>query len=122
MPPDQRGSVQGLLIFLGLAALVLLLPVLLPVVAVLVALDRRRRVRTAEAFGCTRCEQTIGREGLACGDAAWSEHFAALRRKYPHSKLRVVRDVYAVCPRCGARYGYDKDARTFRLLPDPAPV
>ncbi len=112
---------QGLLIFLGLAALGALLPVLLLVAAVLVALDRRR-VRAAEAFGCTHGGQTLGREGLALGDAAWTEHFAVLRRKYPHSELRVVRDVYAVCPHCGARYGYDKDARTFRLLPDLAPV
>ncbi len=110
---------QGLLVILGMVALGLLLPVVLPVVAVLEARDRRRRVRAAEAFSCLRCGQILGREGLERGDAAWREHFAALQRRYPHHFLRVVRDVHAVCPHCGARYGFDKDARTFRLLPAP---
>lgn len=102
-----------------MVALIFLLPVILPVVAFLEARDRRRRVRAAEAFGCVRCGRLLGREGLARGDAAWAEHFTALQRAHPYSKLRVVRDVYAVCPHCGARYGYDEEARTFRLLPEP---
>ena len=103
-----------------MVVLLFLLPVILPVVAVLEARDRRRRVRAAVAFACVRCGQILGREGLARGDAAWAEHFFALQRAHPHSKLRVVRDVYAVCPRCDARYGYDEEARTFRLLSEPS--
>ena len=104
---------------MGMVVFILLLPVILPVVVVLHTLDRRRRRRAADAFACERCGRILGQEGLERGDAAWAEHFAALQRAHPYSKLRVVRDVYAVCPGCGARYGYDEKARTFRLLPAP---
>ena len=46
---------------------------------------------------------------------------AALQRAHSHAKWRVVRDVFALCPRCGQRYAYDEKTRTFRVLPGWAP-
>ena len=113
---------QGLLFILAAAVLILLLPVILPVVAVLDVLGRRRKVRDAERFACVRCGEILGRSGLELGDAAWREHFAALARAHPGVKLRIVRDVDAACSRCGSRYGHDERTRTFRLLPTPPPL
>ena len=97
----------------------LLLPILLPLVTVLIAIDNRRKARAAEAFACVLCGKILGRAGLARGDAAWAEHFSAIGRARPYSKLRVVRDMHAICPRCNQRYRYDLQARTFRPLPGP---
>lgn len=110
---------QALRVLLALITVALLLPVLLPLVIVLDVLRRRRKAHDAERFACERCGQVLGRAGLERGDAAWAEHFTALEQDHPYSKLRVVRDVHAVCLRCGARYHYDKQARTFRPLPEP---
>lgn len=115
------GTVQGLLVILALVAMGLLLPVLLPLVAMLDVIDRWRKMRAVERFACVRCGRILGREGLQRGDEAWREHFTALHRRHPNAILRVVRDVYAVCPRCGARHGYDEATRTFPLLP-PLPT
>ena len=41
---------------------------------------------------------------------------AKLREAHPHSMLRIVRRLYADCVKCGTEYGYDEDARGFRVL------
>lgn len=107
----------GLLIILGMAGFILLLPILLPVVAFLEARDRRRRKRAAQSFACVTCGQTLGPAALELADAAWAQHFAALCHALPHATLRIVRDVWAVCPKCGERYGYDESTRGFVALP-----
>lgn len=111
---------EVLLVLLGSIVVALLLPVLLPVVAVLDAVYRWRKTQDAERFACVCCGQILGREGLKQGDAAWAEHFTALQRAHPYAKLRVVRHVYAVCPRCGTHYDHDEKAHTFRPTPAPA--
>ena len=110
---------EGLLVILGSIVVAVLLPVILPLVAVLDGLHRWRKTRDAERFACVRCGQVLGRAGLKLGDAAWAEHFTSLQRASPNRVLRVVRGVYAACPVCGTHYDYDEQARTFRPVPAP---
>ena len=102
-----------LLIPLVAVVLVVLLPVILPVVAVLDALDRRRRRTAAAGFACVVCGRVLGDEALACADRVWGEHTAAAARAHPGARLRMVRTVHAVCPRCGTRYTFLNAERTF---------
>jgi hypothetical protein len=100
------------IIFLVVILLVLL-PVIIPVGALLHFVYRMRLTVAAGAFACLSCGRILGREALRLGDAAWEEHVCELRRKYPSRIFRLVRDIHAVCPACGVRYAFLERERTF---------
>lgn len=103
----------GLLILVVATVLILSLPVLLPVVAVLEARDRRRLRAAADAFACLECGEILGLAALERADADWAGHLARLHREHPGCRFRLVRDVHAVCTRCGARYRFDEKSAIF---------
>ena len=103
--------VGGPLLLLGL-------PILLPIAGLLHALDVRRRRRLAAGFPCLDCGEVLGRAALDRGDAAWTVHVAELWREHPGIRFRLVREVDAMCARCGAAYRYDKAGRMYdRAIP-----
>ncbi len=114
-----RAAREGLLILALAIGLVLLLPVILPAVAVLQARYERRLRAAAERFACLRSGDRLGSVALARADAAWSEHFASLRREHPTWRFRLVRNLHALCPRCGRRYHFDEPAGRFVALDEP---
>ena len=114
----RHPALQGTLIFLGLILLIVLLPVLLPVAAVLHARDLRRRRAAVERFVCVGCGQVLGPGALARADAAWAEYVEKLHREHPGYQFRLVRELDAICLKCGTRYHFDEKQRTFRA-PEP---
>ncbi len=113
----RKGVVgQALLTFGLLGAIVLLvalLPVVLPTVAVLEALDMRRRKSDAQRFSCLSCGATLGSESLRLADAAWRAEVDPLQRDRPGVRFRTARDLDAICPNCGQQYRYLKNERAF---------
>ncbi len=114
----------GLQITLAFIVLLVSLPVALPVVLVLATLDGRRMRATARKFVCLSCGSCLGAEATQLADKAWerrlSERLANNHGVRLHilRERRIVRPFCAICPHCGARYGYVERDRTFVLIGD----
>jgi hypothetical protein len=93
--------------------LVVFLPVIIPVVALLDHIYRKRLRAAACAFACLSCGGILGLEAIRLADAQWEEHLRDLREKYPSIRFRLVRHVHAICPGCGVRYAFLERERTF---------
>lgn len=112
----RSNFVLGLLILVVAMILIVGLPVILPLVAVLHARDLRRRRIAAGAFACIQCGEILGTAALDRADADWAEHLARLYGEHPGIRFRVVREVDAICTRCGTRYRYDEKSVIFFRL------
>jgi hypothetical protein len=99
-------------IFLAIV-LVAFLPVIIPVVALLECIYRKRLRAAACAFACLSCGGILGLESIRLADAEWGEHLRKLREKYPSTRFRLVRHFRAICPACGVRYAFSERERTF---------
>ena len=113
----------GLTLVLMGAALLVFLPIILPVVGVLEALDQRRMRSAARNFACLSCGSCLGSEAIRLADEAWRQYFSDKRASNPRvylrtAKLRIVRHLRAICPHCGARYEFIHRGRTFVGLGD----
>jgi hypothetical protein len=100
---------------------VVLLPVILPAIAILDAIDRWRMRAAARKFACLACGSYIGGEAIRLGEEAWQQSVRDRQAHRPGVRYlrrapRTVRHLYAICPRCGARYDYDRRARIFVAL------
>jgi hypothetical protein len=100
------------IIFLAVI-LVVFLPVIIPVVALLDHVYRKRLRAAACAFACLSCGGILGLESIRLADAQWDEHLRELREKYPSTRFRLVRHVRAICPACGVRYAFSERERIF---------
>ena len=103
----------GLCILVLATVLILGLPVILPLAALLHTREMRRRRRTADVFPCVQCGQILGLAALERADTAWAEHVDQMYREHPGYMFRLVRDLDAVCTRCGAPCRYDDKRHTF---------
>lgn len=101
-----------------LAVLLVLLtfPVSLPLIALLHALDRRRLRAAASRTRCVRCSQILGQASLDAADAAWAVEMADMHRRFPGTRMRVVRHCHALCAACGMEYGWNEQNRTLQPL------
>jgi hypothetical protein len=112
----------GLQVVLIGAAFVVFLPVILPVVAVLHALEHRRMHAAARKFACLSCGSYLGGEAIRLADEAWRQSFADAQANNPglrfRRKPRIVRHLHAICPHCGARYEFARPEKTFIALGD----
>jgi hypothetical protein len=110
----------GLTIVLMLVVFAVCLPVIVPVVAVQHALYYWRMRAAARKFACLSCGSYLGSDAIRLADEAWSQHFSDLQAKNPgvRFRTRIVRDLRAICPHCGARYGFLERERTFVALGD----
>jgi hypothetical protein len=106
----------GLAIGLMGAILVICLPVILPLVLVLQALDYRRMRSAARKFPCLSCGSHLGAEAIRLADEAWQQYFSNMRANNPTIRFRIVRHLRAICPRCGRRYDFVEPQRTFAAL------
>jgi hypothetical protein len=117
LPAKFRGFAFGLSIIAGAVILVVLLPVIIPFLAITQWRDGKRLLALARSFICQRCGKLIGEEAVALGDAFWRDHMAGLHEHSPAIRFRVVRTVHAVCPHCGAKYRLTDDRRVLVLSP-----
>ena len=106
----------GLIVLVCAAVLIVTLPVTLPLAALLHVRDLRRLRAVANRFTCLQCGEVLGRAALERADAAWVAHVEQLHREHPGHRFRLVRDVHAVCTRCGKRYRFDDKLGTLQAL------
>ncbi len=104
---------NGIYITLLAVALVLFLPVLLPVALVQHSLYLSRLRALANRFHCTNCERILGLESLRLADAAESDRVAQLRREHPGARLRLNRTLHAICANCGQPYTFLEKENNF---------
>jgi len=94
---------------------VIALPVIVPYALIANALTDRRRQRDADNFSCVQCGKILGHASIAKANEYWREHVGELHKRFPGARLRLVRDVWAICDVCGARYNYRTKDKAFKL-------
>jgi hypothetical protein len=107
---------------LALMGVILLLPLILPVAFVLHAIYLHRLRSAASRFACIACGQVLGKESLRLADAEWAKRMQEMRIKYPGVMLRVVRDVHAICSKCGKQYRFLEQTRRFEEVAEKSPA
>jgi hypothetical protein len=58
---------------------------------------------------------------MKLANKTWQAYLKKLHAQNPGVRLRTVRSLYAVCPKCGTQYNYRDIERTFVVV-DPAPT
>jgi hypothetical protein len=102
------------LLMLMAAAMALLLPVIIPAVAIMGWRDNARITRIARQTSCRNCGHMLGDAAIERGETAWRERMSELHwRPEWGIRRRIVRDVHAVCPSCGAAYEFIPKTRQF---------
>jgi hypothetical protein len=97
-------------------AFVLILPAIIPLAIVTSYLGRRRVRSVIVASKCPACGAQLDLEAIARGDARWREIAREIwASSPPHVRLRLVRDVHAVCCACGAELNYREGGRSLAV-------
>jgi len=79
----------------------------------LVGREQRMLLARARQLECTGCGALLGDQGVALADALWERHVQHVFEQKQAVKQRIVRNLDAACPKCGARYQYDHVRATF---------
>jgi Zn-dependent protease with chaperone function len=112
---------QSIAIAILAVVFIVLSPVIIPVAGLLHRAHVRRMEVAADRYVCLACGGILGREALRRADAEWAEHMRQSQdqslRLWRVGGRRMVRNVDAICPSCGARYKFDDRARTFGRVP-----
>jgi hypothetical protein len=97
-------------------------PVAAPIAIVSWMWDRRRMQAAAERASCERCGATLGVASLRRADTEWAKRVAVLLDARAGMRLRMVRNLWAICAACGAEHDYDFRSRIFhRVAGDDEP-
>ena len=115
MKRKRAGRFKTIVIVIGC---VIAVPVIVPYALITDAFADRRRKRDADNFCCTRCGNILGQASIEKADDYWRQHVRELHKRFPGARLRLVRDVWAICAMCGARYNYRTKDKTYILKPD----
>ncbi len=115
MKRKRAGRFKSIVIVIGC---VIALPVIVPCALITEAFADRRRKRDADNFCCTQCGYILGQASIAKADDYWRQHVRELHKRFPGARLRLVRDVWAICAVCGANYNYRTKDKTYILKPD----
>lgn len=94
-------------------AFFLLLPLWIPLVALIHARDQKRMYTAAEGFRCIGCGAILGRVSIERADDEWGRYIDELHRQNPGYRFRVVRKVHAICTECGKSYRFCKKTDGF---------
>ncbi len=113
----KRLARGGIAVGMFSAAFLVSLPILLPVAILQNQMRRRRILKLACDLDCTSCGARLGAEAIQLGAQRWAAIVARRHAMYPGTKLRLVCDVDAVCPRCGGEYLYRDADRALILKP-----
>ncbi len=79
--------------------------------------DAQRMRDAAERAHCLRCSERLGLAALEAADAAWEAHRTPWNWEGGIPRV-APRYLSALCPACGAAYGYDKVVQVLTPLPD----
>ena len=111
----KRQQFKTILVVIGC---VVLSPMIVPYFLIENAFAARRRKRDAVDFHCIQCGNVLGGSAIEKADEYWREHVRELHLRFPGTKFRLVRDVWAICTFCGARYNYRRKDKTYMLKTD----
>ena len=111
----KRKRARQLNTVLVVIGFVIAMPVILPYALIANALTDRRRKRDAANCSCIQCGNILGQASIAKADEYWREHVRELHTRFPGVRLQLVRDVWAICDVCGARYSYRAKDQTYKL-------
>ena len=111
-PVAARRNIGGFLFILTFLAL---LPVIAPVGTVISFFHRRRMLRIAEITNCSACGICLGPAATRLSDERCRQEAIERRKKFPGVIFRIIRDVHAICPACGAELTWFAASRSFRL-------
>src|SRR2546423_4243171 len=98
-------------------AAVVLLPALLPLGFVVIAVDKRRKQRSAAFFLCLTCGKLLGKASVQLAHDEFRAYVKELLRTHPGVKFRIVQSCHAICPTCGIRYRFQSEEQTFTVEP-----
>jgi hypothetical protein len=115
MKPRRAGRFKTILVVIGF---VIALPVIVPYLLIANTFDDRRRVRDADNFCCTQCGNILGQASITKANEYWLKHVRELHKRFPGARLRLIRDVWAICTECGAKYNYRTKDRTYIFRPN----
>lgn len=113
----RRSKLAGTIL---VVLLILSLPVLIPIGLIQHHLKKRRIRKVICSFTCISCGTKLGEKSMRLADERWSVIMADMQARYPNARVRVVRDLDAICPRCGCEYKY-RDANGV-LIPRHEPT
>jgi hypothetical protein len=102
----KRLARSDALIFVIMVLFVLLLPIILPIVLIQDRIRTRRIAKVVCSLVCIFCHTQLGMEAVQLGDERWSAIVTDLHARFPVARFRLLRDIHAVCPRCGCEYAY----------------
>jgi hypothetical protein len=86
--------------------------VLITALRFVIGREQQALLALARRTACTRCGAALGDEAVMLADTLWERHMQKLFEGGA-VKSRIVRNLDAVCPRCGARYQLDAKAKSF---------
>ncbi len=92
--------------FLITVLFILLLPIILPIALIQDWRRTRRIAKVISSFVCVSCGAMLGMEAVRLGDERWRAIIADLHERFPNDRLRILRDIHAICPKCGREYMY----------------
>jgi len=96
-----------------LICFVVLAPLLVPTAFILHGIYLRRLRASADLFKCIGCGQILGRKSIELADDEWARRMRELMDRQPGRRLRIVRNLHAICRNCGKQYQFDEKTRTF---------
>jgi ribosomal protein L34E len=114
----RHGIPKWLLLPVGLvvvSALLLMVPLWIPVAMLWGARYRRRLRKAAESFRCSTCGSILGAAAVRRADEVWEAYVRELMRKNPDVRFRLVRTVHAICLSCGTPFKSVENDRTFEV-------
>ncbi|HKX30599.1 MAG TPA: hypothetical protein VJ302_23120 [Blastocatellia bacterium] len=92
---------------------VLFLPLILVAVSVWHGVYLRRLRAAANQFRCASCGQILGSRSIQLADEEWGRRMQEFMKLHPGVRLRMVRNLHAICPTCGKQYQFVEQIRTF---------
>ena len=107
------GRWEWLYITLCIVAVIISLPVMLPVAMIQHTLAERRKKRRVLVAPCVRCGVVLGTAALERASAEWAAHMEKLFREHPGIHFRMVCELQAVCLACEQAHKYDEKADAF---------
>jgi hypothetical protein len=113
---ERHKIALGAAAILGAVAIVVTLPITLPIVGIQLQLRKRRLLRLVSTFACVKCGALLGADSLRLGDERWQEIASGMHSDSTLRFRRLVRTVDAVGPGCRREYLYVEKRATLEAL------
>ena len=94
---------------------VVFLPVIVPVALVLHHFHQRKMRAVILSSLCPKCGARLDDAAIARADERWKEIMREIFSQHPLARLRVMRDLHAICAACGAEITFVEANQTLIL-------